>query len=349
MTVNCKKYFSTNEEWEAFYERWKSLHRASTSELLQESFNALSDDYLEVDVRICNYLDELWSKRRKWAKCYTNNFLHFDNTTTSRGEGAHHQVKQELQFSTGDLHTVVHMKLSKFLKGQYHNYVQQLEEAKARLPIRLRGVPIFRDITAWVTSFALLKIHDQYKRLACEATAISKCTGTFTRTMGLPCAHKIQERWYDRAGGDVLKLEDMHPHWRFIKPSSQAQVHEEETVSETMPKTPPGTPPPFTAVTAYPGDPQPINGLLSVAEPSVVKAKDRPRDALNKEWTGAPQRLSASQRQHQQALENSTQRDPSAFEYASELPSMQVPNSQASQRDGGRGGRRGRGERDGRG
>ena len=64
--VNCKKYFRTNEEWKVFYRRWKSLPRTSTPILLEQNYNALHNDYLDVDVRICDYLEEyLWSTRRK--------------------------------------------------------------------------------------------------------------------------------------------------------------------------------------------------------------------------------------------------------------------------------------------
>jgi len=101
--VNCKKYFPTNEEWEAFYKRWKDAVYATTSEILEERYNALHHDYPDANWGIFDYLEEhLWPRRRKWAKCFTDKVLHFGNTSSSRGEGAHHQVKQELGFSTGE-------------------------------------------------------------------------------------------------------------------------------------------------------------------------------------------------------------------------------------------------------
>jgi len=236
---------------------------------------------------------------------------------------------------------VVNVKLDKFLIGQYHNYEQKFEEAKARLPQELRGLSIFRDLTAFVTPFALKAVNAQFKRLKCEPTAIVRCTGTFTRTMGLPCAHKIQERWYDRAGGNVLKLEDIHPHWRFTKPPQTRQATEEQEdynmggndVTEVR-GTPPGTPPPPSS----PEDRTVPDNILRVQEPAVVKPKGRPRGSLNKAWAAPSQ----SQRRRQIAFANSTQRTLFAFELIPDLPSSQVPDSQPptqSQR-GGRGGRR---------
>ena len=103
-------------------------------------------------------------------------------------------VDANISICASDLHTMVNVKLDKFLVDQYHNYEQKFEEAKARLSMELRDVSIFRDLIAWVTSFALKAINAQFKRLKCEPIVIVPCTGTFTKTMGLPCAHKIQER-----------------------------------------------------------------------------------------------------------------------------------------------------------
>jgi hypothetical protein len=104
VTANCKKYFPTIEKWEAFYRRWKDVVYATTIELLEERYNALHRDYPDANWGIFEYLeDQLWPRRRKWAKCYTDQHLHFGNTASSRGEGANNQVKQELQFSTGEL------------------------------------------------------------------------------------------------------------------------------------------------------------------------------------------------------------------------------------------------------
>jgi hypothetical protein len=269
-----------------------------------------------------------------------------------------------MSICAGDLHTMVNVKLDKFLTGQYHNYEQKFEEAKARLPQMLRGVSIFRDLTAFVTPFALKLVNAQFQCLKCEPTVIVSCTGTFTKTMGLPCAHKIQERWYDRAGGNILKLEDIHPHWRFTKPAqtrSATAGQEDHAMGGDDDADVPGTPPP------PPEDAPPEDDgshedetlpddILRVQEPAVVKRKGRPRGSLNKAWAAPSQ----SQRRRQQALDRSTQRDPSAFEYAPDLPSSQVPDSQPSTQRGGRGGRqrggrgsqrdvRGGGQRGGRG
>jgi hypothetical protein len=222
-------------------------------------------------------------------------------------------------------------------KAATHNYEQKFEEAKARLPQELRGVSIFRDLTAFVTPFALKLVNAQFQRLKCEPTAIVSCTGTFTKTMGLPCAHKIQERWYDRAGGNILKLEDIHPHWRFTKPPQTRRAtagQEDHAMGGDDNAGVPGIQPPPPDDNGSHEDETLPDDILRVQEPAVVKPKDRPRGLLNKAWAAPSQ----SQRRRQQTLDRSTQRDPSAFKYAPDLPSSQVPDSQPSTQRGGRDG-----------
>jgi len=214
------------------------------------------------------------------------------------------------------------------------------------LPQELRGLSIFRDLTAFVTPFALKAVNAQFKRLKSEPTAIVSCTNTFTKTMGLPCAHKIQERWYDRVDSNVLKLKDIYSYWRFAKPSQarQATARQEDhairgdDVTEVQGTPPEILPPPSSS----PEDRGLSDDILRVQEPAVVKSKGRPRGLLNKAWAAPSQ----SQRRRQMTFENSTQRTSSAFELAPDLPSSQVPDSQPPTQRGERGGRQ-RGPRGG--
>ncbi len=249
---------------------------------------------------------------------------------------------------TGDLKTVVD-KLKLFLNGQYVNYDGDLEESKTRMPQDLRRMSIFRDLYGFVTPFALRKICDHYKRICGQPTAIEPCTGIFTRTMGLPCAHKIQERLYNRADGGVLKLQDIHRHWLYTKPPRAATARAEEQEDNTMGGHQGGGEGDDEHIEMQ-GTPSPPQ-ILQIQEPAIVRAKGRPPGSQNRLWAGvAPSQPTASQRRRQQAFEDSTQRQPSGFELTPELPSSQVPDSQSQSQRGGpqRGGRGGR-QRGGRG
>ena len=81
-TEQCKKYFKTVQEWEPCLADWKKLYQCPTVTELEEDYQRFYTKYIEVDVRIGLYIEEhIWPQRQKWAKCYTNKILHFDNIT----------------------------------------------------------------------------------------------------------------------------------------------------------------------------------------------------------------------------------------------------------------------------
>jgi len=160
-------------------------------------------------------------------------------------------------------------------------------------PLRIR-LPIFRDLRTKVTPFALMQIYNQWNLFNNQATTeLKPCTRTFTKTMGLPCAHIIAER---SANGGTLRIKDIHPHWRFKKPEHIPgdEVTEDEPYAEGA-----GIASDDEVDTEV--DVTPIDDeLIRVADPAIIKLKGRPVGALNK----------------RKRDENSTRRDPSGFEYA---------------------------------
>ncbi len=54
------------------------------------------------------------------------------------------------------------------------------------------NIVIYQDLIPYITPFALLKIHTQYRCVANKSKPLPACTHSFTNTMGLPCAHKIE-------------------------------------------------------------------------------------------------------------------------------------------------------------
>ena len=124
------------------------------------------------------------------------------------------------------------------------------DEAKMRYPMDLRK-PVFNRIAAFVTPYALRRIDDQYRLLTDQATAVNRCTGSFTTTTGLPYSHKVQERLFGPEG--CLILEDVHPHWRFERSSLPDPIN----------------------------DPA-LDPLLQVEKPAVVQPRGRPAGAENR-------------------------------------------------------------------
>ena len=125
-------------------------------------------------------------------------------------------------------------KLKLFFKKVWYIYNQALKESKVRLSNKLRGVSIFRDVTAFVISFAMFQIYEQYKRLCYEFTIIPTCIDSFNKIMRLSCTHKIQERLYNRASGEIFKLKNFYFYWRYIKSIEQEKNIEIFETSSTI-------------------------------------------------------------------------------------------------------------------
>ena len=144
--------------------------------------------------RKVDYLQTTWltPHRQKFVKYYTDLVTHYRNVVTSRVKGGHTVLKSKLGISTGDLLTVV-TDINSLLRNQHQEFVIALGEAKNNTPIILKGANsmIYRDLTPYITLYALLRVHAQYNRLKDPQTLLP-CTQKFTATMGLPCAHRIE-------------------------------------------------------------------------------------------------------------------------------------------------------------
>jgi hypothetical protein len=73
------------------------------------------------------------------------------------------------------------------------------------VPLNLDRV-LFRGVHRVVTWYAMQRVQAHYKSMK---VPLKPCTGTFTRSMGLPCAHIINER----KPLDSLHPQDFDPHW----------------------------------------------------------------------------------------------------------------------------------------
>ena len=189
----------------------------------------------------------------------------------------------------GDLKTVVDA-IDLMLNNERQTYKIALDEAKNRCPTYCKK-PIFRDLYTKVSPFALKQVLPHFLKVTNHE--MKPCTQYFTTTMGLPCAHVIEQRMSEAAG--VLKIEDIHPHWlleKAIPRRDQTPIDDSEADSNSEAD-------PDAVI-----DPAALE-LLHVNDPAVVKARGRPPGARNK---------SKKKRTREEAFEDSTQREPSQFE-----------------------------------
>lgn len=115
------------------------------------------------------------------------------------------------------------------------------------------------------------------------------CTGVFTATTGLPCAHEMKARKDENPDGSgALTIDDIHPHWRFEKPAFYTTREPLRGVDEIQ---------------------QPNDPVLTVREPAVARPKGRPN---------GPRELPT---RAEYEAERSTRRIPSQFEQVDSLNS----------------------------
>jgi hypothetical protein len=302
--ANCRKHFDTEEAWQTFYKAWHLVMYAKTEAEYQFQWTDLQEIYDTSHERAISYLknDLLLIYKKKFVRCWTDRKLHFGNHATSRGEGSNATLKRELSSSIGDLKSVVDS-LELLLMNQRHDYIGAIQMAKTRLPFRLRA-SILRDLVAHVTPFALHKVMEQYNLITITEEPLSRCTNVFTRTLSLPCAHRIQRRIYDTAGGGVLKIEDIHPHWRFEGSAVNLSVDSSEFTPEATPEATSET---FDAEMNYDIPTSSLSNLsdplLQVQNPAVIRPKGRPVGARGRRGV-----------RRQQEFEDSTQREFSQYE-----------------------------------
>ena len=154
---------------------------------------------------------DTWLKEWKHlvVQVWTDLYLHMDNRTTSRVEGAHNALKKYLQVSTGDLKAVFD-RIVILLTTQHIEFDGAVAQQQVKTLHTARHL-LYAQLLGRVSNFALGKLWDQRFRLT-QPESLPVCTSRFTLSMGLPCAHKIKQRLDE---GGVLTLENIHPHWHF--------------------------------------------------------------------------------------------------------------------------------------
>ncbi len=77
------------------------------------------------------------------------------------------------------------------------------------------NTPFYALLIGKVTTFALNKLSDELARSRRDDFP-RVCTGTFTRSMGLPCAHTLRQL---HAEGNQIPLSAIHRHWVYLPDS----------------------------------------------------------------------------------------------------------------------------------
>ncbi|CAG8477335.1 10462_t:CDS:2 [Scutellospora calospora] len=98
-----------------------------------------------------------------------------------------------------------------FLVNQKNEIDSMVAAKRIHFPVFAHNNQFYANVRGKVSSFALKKINEEYKKVsrATVQNPLPPCSGSFSRTMGLPCTHHIQH--LENSQG--LILEDIHMHW----------------------------------------------------------------------------------------------------------------------------------------
>jgi hypothetical protein len=235
----CQPRFTKGSDDPQGYSKWlefqKSFNHVIASEthgVYNERLAKFKDTYTPSHRDEVGYIMTTWLNpyKEKFVKAWVRNTLHFGQTTTSPAEGIHNLLKRHLNNNQADL-----FECWRHIKRAVDNQLESLHDSLAYdnineptiQSIRLSR-PLFGTVTGWVSHEALLKVEKQAERLK---SSIPICTGTFTRSFGLPCAHTLEPLLRN---GLHLQLSHFHSHWHLQRPGAPLLLIEPRRVFDRL-------------------------------------------------------------------------------------------------------------------
>lgn len=209
VTQNTKQHFITNDEHQEFLKSWNQLIYSTTEEVYNIRLQTFEKRYPLPPIR---YIKETWLiHKEKFIVAWTRQFFHIGNSATTRVEGSHAFLKKHIGASTGDM-LLVFERISQALQAQHATLQYDL----TRDQIERLVVPsqeIYINIMTRTSRYSIQRISEQVSKAkrATDLAPLPLCTNTFTRTMGLPCAHRISSLL---ESNKAIPLTDIHPFWK---------------------------------------------------------------------------------------------------------------------------------------
>ena len=212
--THCKPAFNISKTWKNFYAAWHIVIQTTIIETFNNVWIKFRGDYEMKYFELVDYLKNIWIRpfADKIIKCHINRIRHFFFTTTSRSEGAHRVLKQQLKFSIEDLKLVID-KIEILLMNQKKDYAIKLDVAKMRVFFDFQ-ISLFRDLISKIFPHALRLIYKQYLLIQKKNYSFI-CINVWRIISGLFCSHIISKKM--RFSIEMILLEDVHSHWHFVK------------------------------------------------------------------------------------------------------------------------------------
>ncbi|KAJ3672279.1 hypothetical protein LUZ60_007000 [Juncus effusus] len=202
---NCKGCFEKKEDWDAFFSNWKIVMSSKSEGAFMQTWSDFELVYSEKK-EVINYLKSEWLPyKEKFIDAWTEKYYHFGTKESLKFEEAHEKLKKYLQANTRDMKEVKN-KLCSAIENEFKQNKTQLESEKIRVLHSCCNIPLFREIICKISEFSLVELHKQYEKVK-AGTFDPICSGRFTATMGLPCAHIMLHL-------DLINLNLVHQQWR---------------------------------------------------------------------------------------------------------------------------------------
>jgi len=209
--AKTKKYFSSNEEFEAFIKLWKDLINSSTIVEYKDRLAKFESSFSSTAAAL-RYVKDTWlTYKEMFIRAWIGQYLHLGNWATSRVEGSHAVLKQYIGGSTGDI-LFVFERINNALQDQHYTLSSNLAEDRIKT-LNFCSHYLYSNISKRTSRYSISLISNQAtiaKRATPEAP-LSNCTNIFTRTMGLLCAHRIARLLIEH---QPIPLSDIHQFWR---------------------------------------------------------------------------------------------------------------------------------------
>jgi hypothetical protein len=178
-----------HEDWKQFYGDWHELVASNTAEVFYEKLDEFKEQYIPSHTSEVGYITETWLDlyKERFIKPWVNQYTCFNQYVTSRCEGIHQLIKSYLKTSQVDL-----FETWRTIKLVLTNQLAELERNRAKqqisFPLKLSGV-LYGNIRGWILHEALRMVDTHRERLLHK---YPECTESFTKTLGLTCAHIIE-------------------------------------------------------------------------------------------------------------------------------------------------------------
>ncbi|EXU94735.1 MULE transposase domain protein, partial [Metarhizium robertsii] len=210
-------------KWAEFYNFWHSIMQSPTEAEFNKRVAAFDEKYLPLHAEEVAYIKKTWLQpyKEKLVKAWVDQHMHFGNAVTSRVEGIHALLKSYLKTSKFDLFDVW-----RTIKHAVENQLSEIRSTQARQqtrkPTEHLGGSLFSAVHGWVSHEAMRKVDEQRRLLEKTDPRVSMvCSGTFTKSHGLPCVHKIKQT-LER--NQALSIDDFHQQWHLKRNEGRHQL-----------------------------------------------------------------------------------------------------------------------------